>query len=84
MYVGNKSIDSSIVKKELEDLLDKSIQISDYIIPLNKKLVDLSKLNANALHDYFLALKNPNVAIEEMQGEITEQLEDIIVQSICI
>jgi len=44
-HVGLASADVSQVKKDLEDLLDRSIQAGEYVIAQHKKLRDLSALN---------------------------------------
>ncbi len=75
--VGGKSIDVSIVQKEMEELLDKSIQTGEYIVPHYKKLVDLSALDANALHDYFMSLENKNIQAESLAKELEEKIKEM-------
>jgi len=75
--VGGKSIDISVVQKEMEELLDKSIQTGEYVIPHYKKMVDLSQLDANALHDYFMGLENKNVQAEALTKEIEEKIKEM-------
>jgi type I restriction enzyme, R subunit len=75
--VGGKSIDVSVVQKEMEELLDKSIQTGEYVIPHYKKMVDLSQLDANALHDYFMGLENKNVQAEALTKEIEEKIKEM-------
>jgi type I restriction enzyme R subunit len=48
--VGIESFDTSHIKKELEELLNKSIQAGDYVIKPNRKAKDLSKLDAGCDH----------------------------------
>jgi type I restriction enzyme R subunit len=74
--VGSQSVDTSLVQKELEALLDKSIQTGEYIVPHYNKLVDLSKLDANALHDFFFKLENKNLLAEQMQSELEEKIKE--------
>jgi type I restriction enzyme R subunit len=75
--VGSQSVDTSLVQKELEALLDKSIQTGEYIVPHYNKLVDLSKLDANALHDFFFKLENKNLLAEQMQSELEEKIKEM-------
>ena len=75
--VGGKSIDVSVVQKEMEELLDKSIQTGEYVIPHYKKMIDLSQLDANALHDYFMGLENKNVQVESLTKEIEEKIKEM-------
>ena len=77
--VGSQSVDTSLVQRELEALLDKSIQAGEYIVTnYNKnKLVDLSKLDANALHDFFFKIENKNLLAEQMQVELEEKIKEM-------
>src|SRR3989344_3077039 len=68
--VGTQSVDISQVKKDLEDLLDKSIQAGEYVIPQHKKVKDLSTLDADALHTFFAGLENKNLQVEAMSTEL--------------
>ncbi|MCX6790910.1 MAG: DUF3387 domain-containing protein, partial [Candidatus Gribaldobacteria bacterium] len=56
--------DVSQVKKDLEDLLDKSIQAGEYVISQHKKIKDLSVLDADALHTFFSFFENKNLQVE--------------------
>jgi len=76
--VGSQSIDVSQVKKDLEDLLDKSIQAGEYVIPQHKKVKDLSMLDADALHDFFAGLENKNVQMESMSAELEQKIADMM------
>lgn len=58
-------------------MLDKSIQTGEYVIPHYKKMVDLSQLDANALHDYFMGLENKNVQVEALTKEIEEKIKEM-------
>ena len=75
---GSQSIDVSQVKKDLEDLLDKSIQAGEYVISAHKKIKDLSVLDADALHNFFAGLENKNLQIEVMSAEIEKKIEEMI------
>ncbi|MEI7579497.1 MAG: type I restriction endonuclease subunit R [bacterium] len=76
--IGLKSIDVSQVKRDLEELLDRSIQTGEYVIPQHKKLKDLSMLNANALKEFFEGLENKNIQTEAMKEELKDQIEDMV------
>lgn len=76
--VGNMSIDTSAVKKDLEDLLDKSIQTGEYVIPQHKRIKDLSALDANALHKFFAKLENKNMQLESLTAELQQKVEEMV------
>ncbi len=71
-------IDVSQVKKDLEDLLDKSIQAGEYVIPQHKKIKDLSMLDADALHTFFAELDNKNLQVEAMSAELEKKITDMV------
>lgn len=76
--VGSASVDVSQVKKDLEDLLDRSIQAGAYVIPQHKRIRDLSALNADALHDFFAKLDNKNLQAESLSAELKEKIEEMV------
>ena len=76
--IGSQSIDVSQVKKDLEDLLDKSIQAGEYVIPQHKKVKDLSKLDADALHKFFAKLDNKNIQADAMSAELQAKIEEMV------
>jgi len=76
--VGSQSIDVTQVKKDLEDLLDKSIQAGQYIIPQHKKVKDLSALDADALHAFFAKLDNKNIQVESMSAELEQKITEMV------
>ncbi len=76
--VGKKSVDISIVQKEMEELLDKSIQVGTYLVPHYKKMTDLSKLDANALYDFFFKLENKEVQAEMLETELADKIEAMV------
>lgn len=76
--VGTQSVDVSQVKKDLEDLLDRSIQAGEYVIPLQKKIKDLSALNADALAQFFAGLENKNLQAESLTAELTAKIEEMV------
>ncbi|MFZ2206289.1 MAG: type I restriction endonuclease subunit R [Microgenomates group bacterium] len=76
--VSSQSIDVSQVKKDLEDLLDKSIQAGEYVISQHKKVKDLSILDADALHTFFAKLDNKNLQVEAMADELEKKIEEMV------
>jgi len=76
--VGVQSVDVSQVKKDLEDLLDKSIQAGEYVISQHKKIKDLSSLDADALQTFFAGLENKNLQVEEMSAELEQKITEMV------
>lgn len=76
--VGENSVDLSQVKNDLEKLLDRSIQAGEYVIPQYKRIKDLSKLDANALKDFFEKLDNKNLQLESLSAELKEKIDEMV------
>ena len=76
--VGSASEDMSQVKKDMEDLLNRSIQASEYVIPHYKRLCDLSTLDTIALRDFFAELDNKNIQIESLSAELKEKIKEMV------
>lgn len=76
--VGFQSVDVSQVKKDLEDLLDKSIQAGEYVIPQYKRIKDLSALDVDALRDFFARLENKNMQVECLSAELEQKIKDMV------
>lgn len=76
--VGAQSVDVSQVKKDLEDLLDKSIQAGEYVISPHKKIKDLSLLDADALQVFFASLENKNLQVIAMSAELEEKIKELV------
>lgn len=76
--IGLQSFDTSPVKRDLEKLLDKSIQAGEYVIPQYKRLKDLSSLDADALHDFFYSLENKNLQVEALKDEIEKKIVEMM------
>jgi type I restriction enzyme R subunit len=76
--VSEQNIDVTQVKRDLEDLLDKSIQAGEYVIPQHKKVKDLSMLDADALQAFFAKLENKNMQVESMKGEIEQKITAMV------
>ena len=76
--VNSENIDVSQVKKDLEDLLDKSIQAGEYVIKQHQKIKDLSQLDADALHKFFAGLDNKNLQVEAMSAELEKKIGEMV------
>lgn len=76
--VGSASVDVSQVKKDLEDLLDRSIQAGEYVIAQHKRLRDLSALDTDALRDFFEKLATKNLQAESLSGELKNKIEEMV------
>jgi len=76
--VGLASVDVSQVKKDLEDLLDRSIQAGEYVIPQHKRLRDLSALDAEALHNFFAKLENKNLQADSLAAELKDKIGEMV------
>ncbi|MFA7278087.1 MAG: type I restriction endonuclease subunit R [Candidatus Gracilibacteria bacterium] len=76
--VGTGNIDVTHVQKDLEDLLDKSIQTGEYAIPQHKKVKDLSALDADALHTFFSDLENKNLQTTAMTAELEQKITEMV------
>ncbi len=79
--VGMASMDVSRVKKDLEDLLDRSIHAGEYVITQNKRLCDLSALDADALHAFFAKLDNKNIQAESLTAELKDKIKEMVRQN---
>lgn len=76
--IETQSVDVSQVKKDLEDLLDKSIQAGEYVIPQHKRSKDLSALDADALHKFFASLEHKNLQLESLRAELEAKISDMM------
>ena len=66
------------VKKDLEDLLDRSIKTGEYKIKESSKLVDLSAIDLKPLQEFFADTSNKNIVAEELKSELQKKIEDLI------
>lgn len=76
--VIGQNIDVSYVKKDLETLLDKSIQSVDYVITPQRRIKDLSKLDADALRNFFNNLDNKNLQVASMSTELDKKITAMV------
>ncbi len=75
--VGAQSVDVSQVKKDLHDLLDKSIQAGEYVIAHRKNIKDLSTLDTDALHAFFAGLENKHLQVEAMRAQLEQKIVEM-------
>src|SRR3989344_2380784 len=74
----DKEADVSQVKKDLENLLDRSIRAGEFIIKDINKIRDLSKIDFNALRKFFDETENKNIAALELSAELNQKIQDMI------
>src|SRR5690606_13302929 len=68
----------SQVKKDLEDLLDRSIHAGDYIIKDIPKIKDLSKIDFQALREFFDDSDTKNIEAEALSTELEEKIKEMV------
>lgn len=76
--VIDEEIDVSQVKKDLENLLDRSIRAGEYIIKDRPKLKDLSKIDFEALHKFFEDSDTKNIEAESLSAELEEKIKQMV------
>jgi type I restriction enzyme R subunit len=76
--ISDGDIDLSAVKRDLEELLDRSIKASEFTIPAYVKLKDLSSLDANKLKELFAKNSNKIVQAEELKGELEAKIAEMM------
>lgn len=69
-------MDVSQVKKDLEDLLDRSIKAGEFVIK-EPKLKDLSQIDFKALRKFFDDTENKNLASESLSAELEEKIKEM-------
>ncbi|MDP3996860.1 MAG: type I restriction endonuclease subunit R [bacterium] len=74
--VIEEEADVSRVKKDLEDLLDRSIKAGEFVIK-EPKLKDLSHIDFEALRKFFDDTENKNIAAESLSAELEEKIKDM-------
>jgi type I restriction enzyme R subunit len=76
--ISDGDIDLSAVKRDLEELLDRSIKANEFTIPAYVKLKDLSSLDANKLKELFAKNSNKIVQVEELKGELEAKIAEMM------
>lgn len=74
---GIENIDLSDVKKELEELLDRSLESEKFQIKEQFNYKDLSKLPFDTLNDYFKTNKK-QIIVENLKNAIEEKISEMI------
>jgi type I restriction enzyme, R subunit len=74
--VIEEEADVSQVKKDLEDLLDRSIKAGEFVIKA-PKLKDLSQIDFEALRKFFDNTENKNIAAESLSAELEEKIKEM-------
>lgn len=74
--VIEEEADVSRVKKDLEDLLDRSIKAGEFVIK-EPKLKDLSHIDFEALRKFFDDTENKNIAAESLSAELEEKIKEM-------
>jgi type I restriction enzyme, R subunit len=73
--VVSKDIDVSQVKKDLEDLLDKSIKAGEYVIRDASRITDLSSIDFEGLRKFFEDTENKNIVAGKLSTEIEDKIK---------
>lgn len=76
--VIDEDTDVSQVKKDLEDLLDRSIRAGEYVIKDVPKLKDLSKIDFQALRKFFDDSDTKNIEAEELSAELEDKIKEMV------
>ena len=75
--VIEEEADVSQVKKDLEDLLDRSIKAGEFVIK-EPKLKDLSHIDFEALRKFFDDTENKNIAAESLSAELEDKIKEMV------
>ncbi len=76
--VIDEDTDVSQVKKDLENLLDRSIRAGEYVIKSTPKIKDLSKIDFEALRKFFDDSDTKNIEAEHLSAELEEKIKEMI------
>lgn len=74
--VIEEEADVSQVKKDLEDLLDRSIKAGEFVIK-EPKLKDLSHIDFEALRKFFDDTEEKNIAAESLSADLEEKIKEM-------
>ncbi|MFH1956117.1 MAG: type I restriction endonuclease subunit R, partial [Patescibacteria group bacterium] len=75
--VIEEEADVSQVKKDLEDLLDRSIKAGEFVIK-EPKIKDLSQIDFEALRKFFDDTENKNIAVENLSAELEDKIKEMV------
>ncbi len=75
--VIDEDTDVSQVKKDLENLLDRSIRAGEYVIKDTPKIKDLSKIDFEALRKFFDDSDTKNIEVEHLSAELEEKIKEM-------
>ncbi len=75
--VIEEKADISQVKKDLENLLDRSIKTGEFVIK-DPKLKDLSQIDFEELKKFFDETENKNIAAKSLSAELEEKIKEMI------
>lgn len=76
--VIDEDTDVSQVKKDLENLLDRSIRAGEYVIKDKPKLKDLSAIDFEALRKFFDDSDTKNIEAEALSAELEEKIKEMV------
>src|SRR3989344_886778 len=76
--VIDEDTDVSQVKKDLENLFDRSIRAGEYVIKDAPKIKDLSKIDFEALRQFFDDSDTKNIEAEHLSAELEEKIKEMI------
>ena len=76
--VIDEDTDVTQVKKDLEDLLDRSIRAGEYVIKDTPKIKDLSKIDFQALRKFFDDSDTKNIEVEALSAELEEKIKEMV------
>ena len=76
--IGRPDVDLDAVKRDLENLLDRSISTTEYAFPDYAKVRDLSAMDAEKLKTFFAKLENRNAQAESLKNEVQTRIEEML------
>lgn len=76
--VIDEEADVTQVRKDLEELLDRSIHAGEYVIKDLPKLKDLSKIDFDALRKFFDDSDTKNIEAEHLSAELEQKIKEMV------
>ena len=76
--VIDEDTDVTQVKKDLEDLLDRSIRAGEYVIKDTPKIKDLSKIDFQALRKFFDDSDTKTIEAEALSADLEEKIKEMV------